>query len=148
MKALEFQKHAEKMFPVVPHMGLKVVNLSDTECLLAGSLAANKNHIGTAFGGSLYCFAALSCYGAVWALLGKNQMMTQDIVISEGNIKYLKSVNNDFEVRCQISSEATPFLSVLKSKNKARINLKAEVLCNKEICAEFNGSYVAFLKNF
>jgi thioesterase domain-containing protein len=146
MKAVDFQKHAEKMFPVVPHMGLSVVKLDENECLLSGDLKANSNHLGTAFGGSLYCFAALACYGVVWSALSKSNMMTQDIVIAEGKIQYKNPVSDNFEVKSVASSEMKNFISILKNKKKARLGLTAEVRCKGDLCATFEGFYVAFLK--
>jgi thioesterase domain-containing protein len=146
MNALDFQKHAESMFPVVPHMGLKVAKLNPSECVLTGLLAANKNHLGTAFGGSLYCFAALSCYGVVWSALAQHNMMTQDIVISEGNIKYHEPVKENFEVQCKVDDEMDLFLETLKNKKKARLKLKAEIRTPGKLCAVFEGTYVAFLR--
>ena len=42
MNSTEFQNHAEKMFPLVSHMGLKVKTLSEKSCILTGSIAENK----------------------------------------------------------------------------------------------------------
>jgi thioesterase domain-containing protein len=138
MNASQFQKHAEKMFPVVPHMGLSVGKLNEQECVLFGKLAANKNHLGTAFGGSLYCFAALSCYGVLWAALSKINLQ-REIVISEGNIRYTKPVKSDFEVRCVLAPQ-----DMLNFKS--RVALSAQIMSQGEICAHFTGTYVA-LKN-
>ncbi len=145
MNSTEFQNHAEKMFPLVSHMGLKVKTLSEKSCILTGSIAENKNHIGTVFGGSLYCFSALSCYGLVWAALSASRMMTGNIVISEGQIKYLSPVKGDFEVSCLAPSEnlIKEFVQILFKKGKARLPLTAEVIWNSKKCAVFQGTYVA-----
>ncbi len=145
MNSTEFQKHAEKMFPLVPHMGLKVKTLSEKNCILAGSIAENKNHIGTVFGGSLYCFSALSSYGLVWAALSARRMMTGNIVISEGQIQYLSPVKGDFKVSCLAPPEnqMKAFFETLFKKGKARLPLTAEVIWNNKRCAVFQGIYVA-----
>lgn len=145
MTSDEFQKHAEKMFPLVPHMGLRVKTFLPQDCVLTGTWAQNKNHIGTVFGGSLYCFAALSSYGLIWAALTGRGMMTGNIVISEGDIKYLAPVKGDFEVRCQAptDSEVEIFFQALAKKGKARLLLTAQVMWNEKVCAVFKGTYVA-----
>lgn len=146
MTADEFQKHAAKMFPIVPHLGLSVKKLSDQESILFGKLSANRNHLGTAFGGSLYCFAALSCYGLVWAAMAREKIANDKLVISEGNIEYLSPVTDDFEVRCVATPQLKKFINSLSSKNKARVALSAQVMSRGNICAQFTGTYVALLK--
>lgn len=145
MTALEFQSHAEKMFPLVPHMGLKVQTFLPQTCVLTGTWSENKNHIGTVFGGSLYSFTALSSYGLIWAALTARGMMTQDIVISEGHIRYLSPVGGDFDVSCQAdtSDQMEEFFQTLQKKGKARLPLTAEVIWNQKVCAVFQGTYVA-----
>jgi thioesterase domain-containing protein len=145
MNAGEFQSHAEKMFPVVPHMGLKVLEFSAHQCILSGSWQQNKNHIGTVFGGSLYCFTALACYGLIWSLLSEYQAMTQNIVISDGHINYDFPVGGDFEVHCQAPAQddVENFIYGLTKKKKARLLLVAEVHWQGKVCAHFKGTYIA-----
>lgn len=145
MTSDEFQQHAEKMFPLVPHMGFKVKTFLGHQCVLTGTWAENKNHIGTVFGGSLYCFTALSSYGLMWAALSARGMMTGNIVISEGHIRYLSPVQGDFEARCLTPSmpEMEEFFHSLLKKGKARLPLTAEVVWNNKVCAIFQGTYVA-----
>ena len=145
MTSFEFQQHAEKMFPLVPHMGMKVKAFLGHNCILTGTWAENKNHVGTVFGGSLYCFAALSSYGLIWAVLSERGMMTKNIVISEGHIRYLSPVKGDFEVSCLAPSllQLEEFFQALTRKGKARLPLTAEVIWNEKVCAVFQGSYVA-----
>lgn len=144
MNSTEFQKHAEKMFPLVPHLGLQVKTFLAKECVLTGAWAQNKNHIGTVFGGSLYCFAALASYGLIWAALSERGMMTGNIVISEGGIKYLAPVKGDFEVCCQAPENAMweNFFQSFIKKGKARLPLTANVMWNNKVCAVFQGTYV------
>lgn len=145
MTSAEFQKHAEKMFPLVPHMGLQVKTFLPEICILTGLQTQNKNHISTVFGGSLYCFAALASYGLIWATLIGREMMIENIVIADGAIKYLAPVKGDFEVRCPApSSQALEiFFQGLQKKGKARLLLTAEVTWNEKVCAVFKGTYVS-----
>ena len=145
MTSFEFQTHAEKMFPLVPHMGLKVKTFLGQHCVLTGTWRENKNHIGTVFGGSLYCFSALSSYGLIWAALSAEGIMTENIVISEGQIRYLSPVKGDFEVSCKAPTtiQMEEFFHALQKKGKARLLLTAEVIRDEKVCAVFQGTYVA-----
>lgn len=145
MTAESFQKHCEKMFPLVSHLGLQVQSFSPTLCELSGSWAVNKNHIGTVFGGSLYCFTALSCYGLFWSLLQDRGNFSDQIVIAEGQIKYLSPVEGDFLVRSKAPSSADLqlFFDTLERRGRARLLLQSEIYWQKKLCAQFSGSYIA-----
>lgn len=142
MKSVDFQNHAEKVFPVVSHLGLRVKDLSPQVSVLSGEWAPNKNHLETVFGGSLYSFSALACYGLIWSFLDHHQVNSQDIVISEGKIQYLSPVKGDFEVTCKASPDLQKFLQALQKKSKARVTLAAEILYQQQVCARFEGQYV------
>jgi thioesterase domain-containing protein len=108
-------------------------------------LKANYNHKGTAFGGSLYSAGALACYGLFLYGLRASQITTNDIVISEGTMKYTKPTDNDAEVIAAWPSETEKetFFKTLLTKKKARIQMQAEISVNGVVCATFSGAFVA-----
>src|SRR5262245_2254533 len=55
--------------PLTAAMGLRVIESNARRLVLEAPLAANKNHLGTAFGGSLHALPTLACYAALWTLL-------------------------------------------------------------------------------
>lgn len=106
-------------------------------------LAAHINHKGTAFGGSLYNSAVLACYLLVYSELTKQNISSDSFVISDGKIKYLKPVAENFQVNVTWESlEVASVVKALRSKKKARWILTANILCKGLTCAVFEGRFV------
>lgn len=104
------------------HLGITVLNISSDEVRFRVSLEKNRNHKGTAFGGSLYATAVLAAYALVLAGLKARSINTENIVIAKGEIEYLRPVDTDFEVLCKFSSPENEesFYSELLSVGKVR----------------------------
>lgn len=147
MTPAEMQKLLYKEIPLAQAMQISVMSLEDDCCELKGILLPNKNHKGTAFGGSLYSACALACYSLFLDGLERNKLLTKDVVIGEGNIHYLKAVSGDFRVQAKWPSEnkKADFFKALEQKRKARIILLARVFLGAEVCCEFEGTFVAKL---
>ena len=97
------------------------------------------------FGGSLYASCAFACYGIFLSGLREQGIQTNDIVISHGEIKYIAPVDRDCKVtaRFESKSEREKFFQTLKTKNKARLQMKAQIHVGETLCAEFSGQFVA-----
>ncbi len=140
--ALEAYLHSH--IPVSKAMGVMAQSVSPTEVVLAAPLDPNINHKSTVFGGSLGVVATLAC----WSLVYVNLMeLTQssDIVITHGDISYLRPVNDVFEVSCVCDdpSQWERFFTILKRKGRARITLDATVGEPKDPCVIFSGTFAA-----
>lgn len=111
------------------HLGIEVVKIDSHEVRFKVSLEKNKNHKGTAFGGSLYATGVLASYALVLAGLHERQIPTENIVIAKGEIQYLRPVDTDFEVVCCFPSlqEEEDFFSELKTKGKVRGALTTQI---------------------
>ncbi|WP_415062011.1 YiiD C-terminal domain-containing protein [Bdellovibrio sp.] len=112
------------------HLGIEVVKIDSHEVRFKVSLEKNKNHKGTAFGGSLYATGVLASYALVLAGLHERHIPTENIVIAKGEIQYLRPVDTDFEVVCQFSSleEEDQFFAELNTKGKVRGALATRIL--------------------
>lgn len=130
-------------------MGLKITAIKETEAQVFVPLDPNINHVGTAFGGSIYSASALACYALFQAIAQKAGDLSDEIVIQEGQIKYLSPILGDFQI------SATPddpqaidqFIQTLHRHGKARLNLTAQTWFGGKICAQFSGIYVYSNKN-
>ena len=112
------------------HLGITVVNINSSEVRFRISLAKNRNHKGTAFGGSLYATAVLAAYALVLAGLKARAINTENIVIAKGEIQYLRPVETDFDVLCKFpsSEDEAAFYTELVSSGKVRGSIESYIL--------------------
>jgi thioesterase domain-containing protein len=144
--ALELQKLFNKEIPITLAMGLTVVTASSSNVILNFKLADNRNHKGTAFGGSQYSACALACYGLFLVGIREKGFPTNNIVISDGEINYKAPVEDNF-IATAIWPEKSRsvFFDKLTKKKKSKISLTAEISSAGKICTTFKGDFVAIL---
>lgn len=135
-----------KNIPVTESMQMSVAQLSDKSVTLKAPLPANINHHQTAFGGSIYSLAVLSCWVLVHHTVRSLNHEVDYIVIQNGNMEYLSPVTDDFFATCKWEDSLNTFLKTLEKKKRARLSLNSEVLCKQKICAKFSGRFVVGLK--
>ncbi|MGH8283051.1 MAG: YiiD C-terminal domain-containing protein [Gammaproteobacteria bacterium] len=142
--AQRLEAYMHKHIPLVRHMQIHAAVCDATGLTLTAPLAANINHQATAFGGSLASLATLAGWGLLWLLL--EQESPVHIVVNESRMQYLHPVTQMLAAHCLLPNETTcqQFMATLQRRNKARIELKAEILQKKTICARFTGSFVAY----
>jgi len=146
MKLAELEDYLRHQIPITETMGFQILKAQTDQVDLFVPLQPNRNHLGTAFGGSIYSMSVLSCYAWLFHQL-QNQKLSGHVVIKSGQIKYFSPVNQDFNSICLAPSPADleKFLSILKQKNRSHISLKSEVIVNSEVKCEFVGNFVATL---
>lgn len=131
--------------PIAQTIGIRNFTLSENHFSFELPLQPNINHKGTLFGGSLYSAGALACYGLFLSEIRAKDFGTNNIVISEGSMKYVAPVDQDAVVRASWSSpeEKQEFFDTLAAKNRARVLMRAKIEINGKLCAEFSGYFVA-----
>lgn len=144
MDSTSIQQFIETQIPLSKHLNFKITTLNEDRSEFFFPLAPNKNHKNTAFGGSLYMAGTLSSYALFFHGLHAAGFSTNDIVISKGEMKYVNAVDGDFFVESTWNEEMRQsFFNMLKAKKKARIEINSMIRCNNQICAIFNGLFVA-----
>lgn len=138
---LEAYLHAH--IPLVHHMQARVDTCNAHGLTLSAPLAANLNHEGTAFGGSLDSLAMLACWGLVWLLLEREPAV--HIVAAESRMQFLRPVTDTLIAHCRLPDEAArqTFFDTLQRRNKARLELQAGIMQSHAVCARFAGRFVA-----
>jgi thioesterase domain-containing protein len=119
----------------------------DGVCLkLHAPLAENINHKGTIFAGSINAVMTLAGWGSVWLLL-KEAGITANVIIQDSAINYLLPVTQDFTAICHKPAEDTiaHFMTMLKRRGKARIELIVHIDEGEQRVATFHGRYVAYV---
>lgn len=137
---------AEQFFhekiPVTRTMGARVVAAGTREFVVEAPVALNRNHLETAFGGSINAIATLAGYGALWLELRDSAR----IVIAESSVRFLRPLRETIKARCSPDSEAMEaFKRELRERGKARIRLAVVIEEDGTTAAEFTGVFVARL---
>lgn len=138
----ELEQYLHEKIPLTVAMGVHVEHCDDASLVLSAPLAPNRNHLGTAFGGSLHTMATLSGYSLLWWLLRTPEA---HIVIRESTIHYDKAVTGDLRAVCHApaSEELAVFRRDFARKGKARLRLAATIEQEGEIAVRFTGVFVA-----
>jgi len=130
------------------HIGVVVEAADDRTLVLCAPLKLNTNHMGTAFGGSLYSLAAL----AGWAWITRYVAMCEmsaDAVIQDSNMQFLLPVQG--ELRAHLAVPAAPeidkFRKMLERAGRGRIKLHVELRNDMSMAARFEGSFAAAIRS-
>lgn len=145
LAARDLESFLHRQIPLTSAMALRVVESSPARLVLEAPLEPNRNHLGTAFGGSLHAVPTLACYAALWTLL-REAGIDGHVVIKRSQVYYRAPVTGPIRATCERPSEpkATEFLSDLRRHKKARMELTAIVQGGDgKPAVEFEGSFVA-----
>ena len=145
---IDLQNLFYREIPISEKMGVEVLTITTNSLQLLVSLNLNRNHKGTAFGGSQYSACALACYGLFLSSICEIGHNTNNIVIANGSIKYFHPVSENFIINTSWEPNLkNHFFKTLQEKKKAKVNLTANIQEQNqtEIRSIFNGEFVAFL---
>ena len=138
----QIQELLHSKIPITRAMGVQVEDYDGARLILSAPLAANVNHLGTAFGGSLNALAVLSGYGLLWLELQEAEC---HIVIRDSAISYERPVRGALRAIC-VRPEAAAlaqFKQTFQQKGKARIALSATIEDQGITAVRFQGTFVA-----
>jgi thioesterase domain-containing protein len=146
-KVNQMQNFLEGAIPPVKDLRFQIQSISSEEVVARAPLIENSNHMGTAFGGSLYSMLVLTSYTWLYAQL-KDSHPDVEIVIQSGDIRYLKPVKKTIQTKCVAPPEESwqAFLQQLEKRGRARLTLTAAVLDGEMACVALDGQFVAFRK--
>lgn len=138
----ETENFFHDQIPLTRAMGVQVSAYDSNGLVLTAPLAANHNHLGTAFGGSLSAIATLAGYGLLWLALGDH---SAHIVVRSSRIRYRHPVRQSIHAIAQppAPDDLDAFIRKFRATGKAGIRLQVEVVENGRVCVEFDGLFVA-----
>lgn len=144
-----YQQQLHEQVPLARAMQVTVVERSDERVILSAPLAPNVNLHDTAFGGSIATLATL----AAWTLVGvflEDRKIDASIVVRRNSVDFLAPVRSTFIAQTEpVTHEAwTRFESILTRRGLARVKVQATVQCEGELCARFDGEFVAIGANY
>lgn len=145
LTAFEQDLHAH--IPITLQMGATARELSQDRVILAAPLAPNTNHKMTAFGGSIYSIAVLSCWALVSESAKSSGFNTGYILVQNGEISYVSPVPGSFlaEASWPSTAERERFLKGLARKGIARARVTSTVTSEGKIRARLTARFVAQL---
>ena len=144
MSARDLEAFLQQKIPLTQAMGLRVAE-TGARLVLEAPLAANVNHLGTAFGGSLHALPILACYAAVWTLLFEAGL-DGHVVVKRSSANYRQPVKGTLRAVCERPPPglATEFIRDFRRHKKARMDLTAVVEGDHgKPAVEFSGTFVA-----
>ena len=138
----KLQEILGKAIPLTQAMGIVVERYTGKELTIIAPLANNFNHLGTAFGGSLYIAAVLSSWGLLYLRL-REAGVKGSIVIRKANVEYLRPVTGDIVATGTMPPEEVfrDFLDTFSRTGKSKMEIHAVVNADKGIAVKFEGSF-------
>jgi thioesterase domain-containing protein len=147
MNCQELLTYLHTNIPITRSMEVSVVSILPDSVTLSAPLAPNKNHRETAFGGSVSTLATLSAWSFLRIKLGDLAKGTH-LVIQRNSMEYLKPITGFFTASASLpeGTDWARFERTLKARGRARINIGAVVNYKDDVCARFEGEFVALLQ--
>lgn len=137
-----------EQIPLARAMQMKVTEAGDERVVLEAPLAPNRNHLGTAFGGSLQVLPTLACYSALWMTL-REAGYDGHVVVRRSHATFHEPLTGDLRATCvrPLTREVATFLATLRRHKKARLELHAEVAgaTPEKPALKFTGTFVAIV---
>ncbi|NTV26811.1 MAG: hypothetical protein HGB01_11460 [Chlorobiaceae bacterium] len=138
----KLQEILTKAIPLTQAMGITVEHYTGRGLTILAPLANNFNHLGTAFGGSLYIATVLSSWGLLFLRL-REAGVKGSIVIRKGNVEYLRPVTGDIYATGTMPSDEVfgEFLETFRETGKAKMTITAVINGDGGPAVKFEGLF-------
>jgi thioesterase domain-containing protein len=138
----KLQEILSRAVPLTQAMGITVERYTGRELTILAPLANNFNHLGTAFGGSLYIACVLSCWGLLFLRLREAEVKGS-IVIGKGCAEYLTPVTGDILATGTMppEEEFARFLDTFARKGKAKMTMRSVIGTEGGEAVRFEGEF-------
>ena len=137
-----YTEYLHRHIPLTAAMQLRVLRSGAGSIELAAPLAPNRNHRGTAFGGSLVTLGIASG----WALLQRSLSeagIEARIVVQKSECEYLLPVEQEFVSSSSLPEEWPQFLDTLRKRGRARITVHSTLRSAGQDVVRHSGTFVA-----
>ncbi len=128
--------------PILNSVKLTVEDLSRNSIKLHAPLHENRNHYGSAFGGSIATIGIV----AGWAILTykiQEEKVPTTLVIKNSHTEYMRPVKDEFYAEVDIEEKDWEALkNKFNSKGKAGMEVTSRIISNGKLCAEQKSVYV------
>jgi thioesterase domain-containing protein len=132
--------------PLAAAMQVEIRRLDDRGLQVAAPLAPNRNHVGTAFGGSLQGLATLAGWGVTLVTAGQHGSV--QVVVRECRMRFLSPVEGTLVANASWPDAAATaaFRARLAAAGRARLVVDVDIGSpGEDAAARFSGEFVARL---
>jgi thioesterase domain-containing protein len=138
----ETEEFLHRQIPLTKAMQVALEADDERGLVLSAPLAANHNHLGSAFGGSLSAIMMLAGYALLWLEL---ENPSAHLVLGKCQIEFRRPVRGRIRATClrPATRVLDDFRKNFARKGKARIDLEVVVEDGAQIAVSFAGRYVA-----
>lgn len=144
MTNTELRDFLYREIPVSKFMQVEIPEASEAKVLIMAPLEPSRNHLDTAFGGSIGAVLILSCYAWLFHKLS-DLGFDCHVLIKEGKTNYLHPVKEDLVATClpPNKEEFEKFFKAFERKGLAKLSLNSFITTKEGKAAEFHGIFVA-----
>lgn len=144
MDPAEIKTYLYQHIPLSKAMAVEIVRADADKVILHAPLAPNINHRETVFGGSASALAILSAWTLLYVRLQQAGLHSR-VVIQRNCVDYQHAIPADFEAHAAIEDAKLwqRFVHILTRKQRARINVHADLYCDAQKVGEMTGDFVA-----
>lgn len=131
--------------PLAAAMGVEIRRLDNDMLQLAAPLPPNRNHLGSAFGGSLQGLATLAGWGVTLVSAGPPESC--HVVVREAQMRFLVPVSGELVAVAKMPQAAAvaTFRMGLQERGRARLTVPVAIRGPGDSpAARFVGEFVAF----
>lgn len=138
------QRYLHEHIPLTAAMGVRVRRADIRVVELEAPLEPNRNHKGGGFGGSIATLALTAAWATVH-LQVRDRLPRATVVVADQQVEFRRPVTGTFRARCVAPGPADwkSFDATLAARGRGRIELTAQVECDGELVAQFQGRFVA-----
>ena len=145
----DWQRRLEQLWaegiPLASAMAVEIRRLDEHLLELAAPLAPNRNHMDSAFGGSLQGLATLAGWGVT--LVAAGTPGARHVVIRDAQMRFLAPVSGELLAQATMPTPAASavFRAALADRGRARLTVPVEIRGpGDSVAARFIGEFVAF----
>lgn len=144
MQLDELTTYLREHIPLTRALGVVAQGWDGRTLSLRAPLEPNRNHGGTAFGGSLSALAILSGWAALHLALGERARDLR-LVIQRSMLDFDAPVTGELSAVASVpdGDAWTRFLRMLARRRRARISIPGDIRCDGRIAGRHEGVYAA-----
>ena len=125
-------------------MALRVLDFDGRTIQIAAPLAPNRNHHGTAFGGSLATLGIVTGWALVDAAL-RNAGLPSRVVVQHSDCEFIAPVNTGFVATASLPDHWPRFVATLQKHRRVRVEIATMIATGGAPLVQHLGRYAAFL---
>lgn len=143
MQSSELQQFLYEQIPITKALNVHVVSATASKVVLRCLLMPNRNHMQTAFGGSLAAVLILACYSWLFNILQERGYRVH-IILKSAQTDYLAPVDEDFVATCSAPEEKEfeNLMNAFDRKGLARVHLFSQIEANGKRLCSLAGEFV------